>query len=191
MKYKEVITVENVRETYKTGVNIQRNHYRFLRLLSRRKFGNDITLCITHLLEKYYFYLLATGNAKIKKTFTASYQPRSKAYIRYKISVDPLLWQRLFDLRKQTGYSISFLLRILIEWEMTELGFLENPLILKPVLPEHNFPLFPENITFSTISVTGDRDPEFRYRYLKSYAGITVMKKAQRKVQFLIRDEFS
>jgi hypothetical protein len=130
----------NIEDRYKTrnfypvGVNLTRNHYQFLRELANTKFNRNISDAIQYLISKYQRYLNEIRIIPYKRTETANYQPKTKQYIRYKIRINPALWSKLFDSRRFIGYSISALLRIMLDWEMQEMGREIDPLIEMPEL---------------------------------------------------------
>jgi hypothetical protein len=71
----------------------------------------------------------------IKRTETATYQPKTKEYKRYSIRLNPTLWSKLFDCRRFIGYSISAMLRIMLDWEMQEQCREIIPMVEKPIMP--------------------------------------------------------
>jgi hypothetical protein len=136
----------NIEDRYKTrnfypvGVNLTRNHYQFLRELANTKFNRSISDAIQYLISKYQRHLNEIRITPYKRTETANYQPKTKQYIRYKIRINPALWSKLFDSRRFIGYSMSALLRIMLDWEMQEKGREIDPLIEMPELPIQDEP---------------------------------------------------
>ena len=121
-----------------TSINITPFHYSYLMHLTQTKFGGELSLTIDYLLKKYLAYLYQISISQEKRTLTAFYQPRTKEYIIRKISIQPTYWGKLFDLRFFLGYSISFIIRIMLDWEMQEEGIPILPLIQLPRLDETN-----------------------------------------------------
>ena len=117
-----------------TSINITPYHYKYLMHLTNTRFGGNLSLAINYLLKKYLVYLYHISIAQTKKTLTASYQPRTKGYIIRKIHVQPTYWGKLCNLRSYLGYSVSFILRIMLDWEMQENEIPLNPLIALPTL---------------------------------------------------------
>ena len=125
---------------YRVGVNLTQNHYQFLRELANTRFNRNISDTIHYLISKYQRHLNEIRITPYKRTETANYQPKTKQYIRYKIRINPALWSKMFDSRRFIGYSISALLRIMLDWEMEGLGYDIIPLIPLPILPEEDLP---------------------------------------------------
>jgi len=121
-----------------TSINITPFHYRYLIHLTQTKFGGELSLTIDYLLKKYLASLYQISISQEKRTLTASYQPKTKEYIIRKISIQPTYWGKLFDLRFFLGYSISFIIRIMLDWEMQEEGIPIVPLIFLPRLEDEN-----------------------------------------------------
>ncbi len=84
-----------------------------------------------------YHYKISIASSK--RTLTATYQPKTKEYIIRKINIQPNYCGKLNNLRFYLGYSVSFIIRIMLNWEMQEEGI---PVI--PLLTRH--PLNPEDI---------------------------------------------
>ncbi len=121
-----------------TSINITPFHYKYLMHLTQTKFGGELSLTIDYLLKKYLASLYQISISQEKRTLTASYQPRTKEYIIRKIKIQPTYWGKLFDLRFFLGYSISFMIRIMLDWEMQEEGMSIVPLIFLPPLDDEN-----------------------------------------------------
>ena len=121
-----------------TSINITPFHYRYLIHLTQTRFNGKLSLTIDYLLRKYLAYLYQISISQRKKTLTATYQPKNKEYMIRRISIQPTYWGKLFDLRFFLGYSISFLIRIMLDWEMQEEGIPIIPLIPIPRLDEEN-----------------------------------------------------
>ena len=114
-----------------TSINITPFHYRYLMHITNTRFQGKLTLTINYLLKKYLVYLYKISISQDKRTLTASYQPRTKEYIIRKISIQPTYWGKLYDLRFFLGYSMSFLIRIMLDWEMQEEGIPITPLFVQ------------------------------------------------------------
>ena len=121
-----------------TSINITPFHYRYLMHLTQTKFNGKLSLTIDYLLKKYLAYLYQISISQEKRTLTATYQPKTKEYIIRRITIQPTYWGKLFDLRFFLGYSISFMIRIMLDWEMQEEGIPIIPLIHLPRLDEEN-----------------------------------------------------
>ncbi len=117
-----------------TSINITPFHFRYLMHLTNTRFGGNLTLTINYLLKKYLAYLYKISISQRKRTLTASYQPRTKEYIIRKISIQPTYWGKLYQLRFFLGYSMSFLIRIMLDWEMQEQEISSTSLIIQPPL---------------------------------------------------------
>jgi len=120
------------RKTNKTSVNLTHDHYQYLIHLTKTKFQGNLSLTIDYLLKKYLVYLYHISVSQTKRSLTATYQPKTKQYVIKTIRVQPTYWGKLCDLRMFLGYSMSFILRIMLDWEMQEeevpvLGLLKRP----------------------------------------------------------------
>ena len=115
-------------------INLEPHHLAFLSLLAKTHFNGKHYLAIFFLMNKYLFYLYEIRITPHKKSETANYQPKNKLYKRKTIPMNPVLWSNLFELRHFIGYSISALIRIMIEWEMLSSGYDIIPLIPFPNL---------------------------------------------------------
>ena len=51
--------------------------------------------------------------------------------------MNPVLWSKLFESRHFVGYSISAIVRIMIEWEMQSQEYDIIPLVALPQLPKN------------------------------------------------------
>ncbi len=119
-------------KTNKTSVNLPPYHYQYLIHLTKTRFQGNLSLTIDYLLKKYLIYLYHISISQTKRSLTATYQPKTKGYVIKTIRVQPTYWGKLCDLRMFLGYSMSFILRIMLDWEMQEkqipiLGILERP----------------------------------------------------------------
>ncbi len=118
----------------RVGINLLPLHYQFLRELANTKFNRNMSDAIHYLLSKYQKHLYEIRITPYKRTETANYQPETKQYKRYSIWINPTFWSKLFDSRRYIGYSISAILRILLDWEMQAMGRNIIPLIPLPEL---------------------------------------------------------
>ncbi|MFN3605261.1 MAG: hypothetical protein ACK4UJ_11190 [Leptonema sp. (in: bacteria)] len=99
-------------------VNLKINLYQELLSMS---YGN-INSFLEYLYEKFKNRLLHLKIAPHNRRATAQYQPKGK-YKKIKLNkIDPSLWQKYWDLRNLSGYSISFILRVFLEWELMDRG---------------------------------------------------------------------
>ncbi len=121
------------KETHRVCIHLKPIHYEYLKQLSFTRFEGSISQTILYLLSKYLKYLYQIKTIDIKKTLTINYQPATKNYRRYWIIIHPTYWGNLYNLRFSLGYSMSYLLRIMIEWEMEENNEIRNILIPKPM----------------------------------------------------------
>ena len=128
----------NTQEECVTSINITPFHYRFLIHLTNTRFGGELTLTINYLLKKYLAYLYKISISQEKRTLTASYQPRTKEYIIRKIRIQPTYWGELYELRFFLGYSMSFMIRIMLDWEMQEQEIPVIPLMILPPLDDED-----------------------------------------------------
>jgi len=128
----------NTQEECVTSINITPFHYRFLIHLTNTRFGGKLTLTINYLLKKYLAYLYKISISQEKRTLTASYQPRTKEYIIRKIRIQPTYWGELYELRFFLGYSMSFMIRIMLDWEMQEQEIPVIPLMILPPLDDED-----------------------------------------------------
>lgn len=99
-------------------INLSPRYFVYLLILARRKFCGNIARTIAYLLMTHRQKLFIHSRTPWKRKLTATYQPRQKDYKRYKISMEPALWGKLFQLRIYLGYSISYIIRLTLEWEM-------------------------------------------------------------------------
>ena len=121
-----------------TSINITPYHYRYLMHITQTKFNRKLSLTIDYLLRKYLACLYQISISQEKRTLTASYQPKTKEYIIRKISIQPTYWGKLYELRFFLGYSMSFIIRIMLDWEMQEEGITIVPLFFMPQLDDEN-----------------------------------------------------
>ncbi|MFN3604603.1 MAG: DUF1564 family protein [Leptonema sp. (in: bacteria)] len=128
-------------ETYKFCIYIQPRNFAFLKNKSR---GN-ISLYLEYLIQKYKRSLLHSKKENALKNAVCHYQPKTKEYKRVVIQkISPELWKRLKELKSMSGYSISFIVRIFIEWEMERVGQPITPLIktTEEHIQQINYPNF-------------------------------------------------
>ncbi len=99
------------------GLNILPEYYQILIEYSSR----DINKYLEYLYCKYSKNLLRKKISHRKKSATSEYQPITKRYKQIKIKrINPYIWDKYKDLKRISGYSISFIIRIFLEWEMLE-----------------------------------------------------------------------
>jgi len=118
-------------------INLTPMHFEYFFQLALRRFGGDFSLTIAYLLNKNMRHLYAISVAPTKKTLTANYQPPTRNYKKNWIDIKPPYWGKLYQMRYFMGYSMSCILRILLEWEMIEEGIPIQPLVAKPPLELH------------------------------------------------------
>jgi len=104
----------------KTTVNLTPFHYQYLMYLTNTRFEGDLSLAINYLLKKYLVFLYRISISQTKRSLTATYQPKTKGYKIKTIRIQTTYWGKLYDLRKFLGYSISFIIRIMLDWEMQD-----------------------------------------------------------------------
>ncbi len=116
---KTTLTFKTKKE-HRVCIHLKPKHFTFLKHLANRQFQGNISKTILYLLSKYLKYLYRIKKSDIKRTLTIDYQPKTKEYKRYWIPIQPTFWGELYHLRGSLGYSMSFLLRIMLDWEMEE-----------------------------------------------------------------------
>jgi hypothetical protein len=102
--------------------------------LTESRFNGNLSLTIDYLLRRYLVYLYKISLTPTKRTLTASYQPRTKNYIVRKIQIQPTYWGKLHELRFLLGFSMSFILRIMLDWEMQQEQIPVEPIFIMPQL---------------------------------------------------------
>ncbi len=91
----------------------------------------DSNLFLEYLHQKYRKRIIHLKVAHIKKTATAQYQPKEK-YKKIKLKkINPTTWQKYWELRLITGYSISYIIRVFLEWEKID----RKQTVERPLLP--------------------------------------------------------
>jgi hypothetical protein len=121
-------------EECKTSINLTQFHYQYLMDLTESRFNGNLSLTIDYLLRRYLVYLYKISLTPTKRTLTASYQPRTKNYIVRKIQIQPTYWGKLHELRFLLGFSMSFILRIMLDWEMQQEQIPVEPIFIMPQL---------------------------------------------------------
>ena len=121
-------------QEYITSVNITQIHYQFLVHIAKTRFNGDLSLTIDYLLKRYLVFLYKISQAPNKKTLTATYQPRTKNYVIRKIRIQPTYWGKLFELRFLLGLSMSFIIRIMLDWEMQKEQIPVEPIFIRSPL---------------------------------------------------------
>lgn len=102
-------------EVYTMGVSVLPEYFEYFKKMSRGKHNKYLK----YLYFKYHKRLLSIKHAPNKRTATTTYQPTTKQYKNLKLTnINPYLWDKYWDLRRITGYSISYILRMFLEWEM-------------------------------------------------------------------------
>lgn len=107
-------------------------HYNYLQQMAQKNFQGNLQNAILYLLYKYLPYLTYQKPHQKKKTLTITYQPPTKDYKKFWIEVEPIFWGQMNQLRFYIGYSISRIIRMIIEWAMIEE---ENERIYQSSLP--------------------------------------------------------
>jgi hypothetical protein len=121
-------------EVCKTSINITPFHFEYLIYLTETRFNGNLSLTIDYLLKKYLTYLYRISIAPTKRTLTATYQPRTKNYVIKKIRIQPTYWGKLYELRFLLGFSVSFIIRIMLDWEMQEEQIPVETIFIRPAL---------------------------------------------------------
>ena len=117
-----------------TSVNLTEFHYQYLIYITETRFNGNLSLTIDYLLKRYLVYLYKISLTPNKKTLTATYQPRTKNYVIRKIQIQPTYWGKLYELRFLLGYSMSFMIRIMLDWEMQQENIAIDPIFVRPTL---------------------------------------------------------
>jgi hypothetical protein len=117
-----------------TSVNLTAFHYQYLIYITETQFNGNLSLTIDYLLKRYLVYLYKISLTPNKKTLTATYQPRTKNYVIRKIQIQPTYWGKLYELRFLLGYSMSFMIRIMLDWEMQQENIVIDPIFVRPTL---------------------------------------------------------
>ena len=130
--------IYTTQKLYPVCLNLELRHNVFLKEITHMYFDGNYDLAIYSLLNKYLSHLYEIRISPYKKTETATYQPKTKQYRRWTIKMNPVLWSKLFEMRHFIGYSISGLIRILIEWEMQSYGYDIIPWIALPIIQQQN-----------------------------------------------------
>ncbi len=102
-------------KTHTMGISILPEYYQILCNLS----NGDFDTFLKYLYFKFHNKLLSIKVAPIKKTATTTYQPPTQQYKNLKLkNISPYIWDKYWDLRRITGYSISYIIRLFLEWEL-------------------------------------------------------------------------
>lgn len=117
-----------LKETWIVCINIKENYFQDLVRMS----NGNISDFLEYLFEKYKNRILHLKVVDRKGTATADYQPREKIYKKKQIEIEPSIWQKYWELRLMSGYSMSCIIRIFIEWEKLEKGEEVENLYLYP-----------------------------------------------------------
>ncbi|MFN3604549.1 MAG: DUF1564 family protein [Leptonema sp. (in: bacteria)] len=114
--------------SYRYCVSIQPHLYQFFKENASRN-PNPF---LEFLIQKYEKQILYSKAQHQLKRASCQYQPKTKDYKRIVIrGVSPEIWRRLKNLKSLTGYSISYLFRVMLEWELENRG---KP--IQPLLPQ-------------------------------------------------------
>ncbi len=119
-------------------IHLKPMHYHFLVQLAQKHFRGNLQKALLYLLDKFLPYLIHQKQHLHKKTLTITYQPPTKDYQKFWVEVNPLFWGEMNQLRFYLGFSMSCIIRILIEWEMEEEGERISCLIQRPRLNPQN-----------------------------------------------------
>ncbi len=111
---------------YQYCVYIQPHLYVFL----KRNHREDLSFFLEYLIEKFQNKLIKEKTKTSLKRATTYYQPKTKNYKRILLrKISPKVWKKLKELKSTTGYSVSCIIRILLEWELQSKGFSIHSLI--------------------------------------------------------------
>ncbi|MFN3603262.1 MAG: DUF1564 family protein [Leptonema sp. (in: bacteria)] len=117
--------------SYRYCVSIQPHLYQFFKENASRN-PNPF---LEFLIQKYEKQILYSKAQRQLKRASCQYQPKTKDYKRIVIrGVSPEIWRRLKSLKSLTGYSVSYLFRVMLEWELENQG---KP--IQPILPQIQF----------------------------------------------------
>lgn len=133
----------------KVCIHLKPEHYNYLKQLSIRRNNEDISKTILYLLSKYLKYLFKIKQPQIKLKTTATYQPKTKEYKNFTILINPTYWAKLNHLRGYLGFSMSFIIRITLDWEMFNDETSTEILIQKPSLEPHEQQSIPNTLIHS------------------------------------------
>lgn len=129
----------NLKKSHFYCINLKFELYQDFLEMSR----GDVSLFLEYLHQKYKKRIIYQKISHIKKTATAEYQPKEK-YKKVKLKkLDPTIWQKYWELRLLTGYSISYIIRVFIEWEKID----RNQTVERPLL--HPLEIRDRNLNFS------------------------------------------
>ncbi len=93
---------------------IQSSLYAFLKTKLKQN-----PLYLESIIQTHKPALLANRHLTSLEKATCKYQPKTKNYKRIIIKeISPHLWKLLKELKKLSGYSISFIIRVFLEWEL-------------------------------------------------------------------------
>lgn len=103
-----------LKKIHKYCLYIQPQLYSFLK---KRLQQNPFFL--EYLIQNYKPALLENKHKTTLESATCKYQPKTKDYQRILLrNISPHLWKTLKELKRLTGYSISYIIRVFLEWEM-------------------------------------------------------------------------
>lgn len=125
----EHITKYSLKEKWIVCINIKQDYFEYF----HRMCNGNVNDFLEYLYEKFKKRLFYQKVSSYKRTATAHYQPRRKIYKKKIIEIEPSTWKKYWELRLMTGYSISCIIRIFIEWEKLEKGEPVEDLYLLPI----------------------------------------------------------
>ncbi len=109
----------NLKECHTVGISILPEYYKNLQKLSKKNFD----AFLKYLYYKFHKKIIKSKVAPYKRTATTTYQPPTKTYINIRLkNISPYIWEKYWDLRKITGYSISYIIRQFLEWELESIN---------------------------------------------------------------------
>ncbi|MFN3605078.1 MAG: hypothetical protein ACK4UJ_10245 [Leptonema sp. (in: bacteria)] len=129
-----------LKETHNVCINIKLALYRELKRMAK----GSVSLFLEYLYEKYKRRILNLQIASYKRSATAEYQPTGEEYKKMKIEIEPFLWQRYWDLRGMSGFSISFIITIFIQWEL----YTQNQNVDRSLLQKRNIFIEIQNFSY-------------------------------------------
>lgn len=118
-----------LQKSYKYCVYIQPHLYVFL----KKNHNENLSSYLEYLSSKYQMILISKKKKSSLQKATIHYQPKTKNYKRIILrKISPKVWKKLKELKSMTGYSISCIIRIFLEWELQSQGFPISSLIPIP-----------------------------------------------------------
>lgn len=148
-------------EKHRVCINIKREYGVLLDFLSQ----GDINRFLEYLLKKHKKEIFRIMRIINKKTATVTYQPSTRNYARKVIPVSPYLWKTFKEMRELTGFSISALIRIFLEWELEEETGYDGIWIRKDRLEDRTEDWNDSTFNNYTKVVVGDRERNVIFCY--------------------------